>query len=67
MGLLIHVIMAIGRWKRGEYVDEPQLGQVRQAHPAIWEKVSTFLTEASGRLGQAIPASEGVSIMRYLT
>jgi mannitol operon transcriptional antiterminator len=64
-GLLIHVIMSVGRWKRGEFFEEPDLANFKQGHPEIFKIVLRFLDNCQRTLNRSIPESEAVSILRY--
>lgn len=66
VGLLIHLIMAIGRWQKGIYAEEPDLADFKEKAPEIWRTVAAFLTRAEKHVKHEIPESECVSILRYL-
>lgn len=66
VGLLIHLIMAIGRWQKGIYASEPDMAEFQKKAPEIWAIVVEFLKRSQRHIKHEIPESECVSIMRYL-
>lgn len=66
VGLLIHLIMAVGRWQKGEFAQEPQLEEMKAINPDAWALIADFLKRVRAHLAQPVPESEGVAIARYL-
>lgn len=65
-GLLIHMIMAIDRWKKGEFCEEPDLEIYQKNYPEKYQIALKILTESISILRIQIPESEAISILRYL-
>jgi mannitol operon transcriptional antiterminator len=64
-GLLIHVIMSVGRWKRGDFFEEPDLANFKKEYPEVFTIVLRFLENCQRILNRSVPESEAVSILRY--
>ncbi|MDY6867401.1 MAG: PRD domain-containing protein, partial [Chloroflexota bacterium] len=64
-GLLIHVIMSVGRWKRRDFFDEPDLSKFKKGYPDLFNIVLRFLENCQRTLNIGIPETEVVSILRY--
>ena len=66
IGLLIHLIMAVGRWQKGDFTREKDPEEFKSVAPDAWEIVARFLHRVQSNFSQDIPESECVSVMRYL-
>lgn len=66
IGLLIHLIMAVGRWQKGEFARETDPEEFKSTAPEAWAIAVRFLHRVQNNFSQTIPESECVSVMRYV-
>ncbi len=66
-GLLIHVIMSVSRWKRGDFFEEAEFNHYRREYPKRFNIAVQFLEKCQSILGKSISEHEVISILRYFT
>jgi transcriptional antiterminator len=66
IGLIIHVIMAIPKWRFGQFNKEMDIAKYRGEEPVLFNIVKKYLDLISQKYSFKLPDSEVVSIMRYV-
>lgn len=65
-GLILHIVLAIPRWKAGNFNVEPNLEYYKNKYPEIYNVVKDTLTNIELKFELRIMDGEIVAIMRYL-
>lgn len=64
--IAIHIIMAIPRWKCGDYADEVDIEKYKYQNSDMFIIISEHLAYISKKYNLNVPETEVVSLMRYL-
>lgn len=65
-GILIHLIMAIPRWQRGEFTEEKQLKHYEKQYKTLFKMIEETFKNIYEKYNLKISKTEVVSILRYL-
>lgn len=66
-GLIIHVVMAIPRWRAGDYNEESEIDAYRKNHAHLYQIVRKYLDRIAANHHLQIPDGEVIAVMRYVT
>ena len=64
--IVIHIVMAIPRWKSGDYAAEINTGKYKSENIEMFNIINKHLSYISGKYNLNVPESETVVLMRYL-
>ncbi|SCY79101.1 BglG family transcription antiterminator [Alkaliphilus peptidifermentans] len=65
-GIIIHIIMAIPRWKYGQYNVEVDIEAYKENHTEVYHTIRKYLDKIAKDYNLIIPDGEVIAIMRYL-
>ncbi|GMQ61397.1 PRD domain-containing protein [Vallitalea maricola] len=65
-GLTLHIVMAVPRWKLGQFNIEPDLDKAKKEQPLIFSEIKKVLGVIRDKYDLIISEDEVIPIMRYL-
>lgn len=65
-GILIHLMMAIPRWQRGDFTEEKQLKHYEKQYKTLFRNIEETFKNIQEKYNLKISKTEVVSILRYL-
>jgi transcriptional antiterminator len=65
-GISAHIIMAIPRWLKGDFIVVYDADELKARKPSEYEIIVTFLKKIEQQLGTYIDIKEAIAILRYI-